>query len=311
MYDVVVVGGGPAAVAGGVYAARKKIKTLVIAEEFGGQSLVSADVQNWIGTPHVSGYDLGKMLEGHLRAQEDIEIVDADRVVALFKIAGGFSVSTKLGKSFETRTVLVASGSRRRRLGVPGEDSLDGKGVAYCSICDAPLFGGKDVVVIGGGNAGLEAAIDLFTYASRVYLLERNAALRGDAVTQAIVLKNPKFTFIPNAVTLEIFGDTFVSGLRYKDLVSGATKELSVGGVFVEIGAVPNGEFVKDLVALNKFGEIIVDPRTQTTNVPGIWAAGDVTDVMYKQNNIAAGDAIKAVLNLHEYLNKNGPSASA
>ncbi len=305
MYDIIVIGGGPAAVAAGVYGARKKLKTLVIAEEFGGQSLVSADVQNWIGTPHVSGYDLGKMLEGHLRAQADIEIVDADRVTTLVKSASGFTVATKRGKSFETKTVLIASGSRRRRLGIPGEDKLDGKGVAYCSICDAPLFGGRDVAVIGGGNAGLEAVIDLFPYAAKVYLLERNATLRGDAVTQAIVLKNPKLAPIFNVATLEILGDTTVTGLRYQELPNGATKELAVGGVFVEIGAIPNGEFVKDLVALNKFGEIIVDPRTQTTSVPGIWAAGDVTDVVYKQNNIAAGHAITAVLNLHEYLNKN------
>ncbi len=304
MYDVIVIGGGPAAVAGGVYAARKKLKTLVVAEEFGGQSLVSADVQNWIGTSHISGYDLGKNLEAHLRAQEGIEVVDADRVIALAKIAGGFLLSTKRGKSFETKTVLIASGSRRRRLGIPGEDKLDGKGVAYCSICDAPLFGGKDVAVIGGGNAGLEAVIDLFPYASRVYLLERNVALRGDAVTQAIVLKNPKLQFIPSVATLEILGDTFVTGLRYQELPNGAMKELAVGGVFVEIGAIPNGEFVKDIVALNKFGEIIVDPRTQQTNVTGIWAAGDVTDVIYKQNNIAAGDAITAVLNLYEYLSR-------
>lgn len=304
MYDVVVIGGGPAAVAGGVYSARKKLKTLVIAEEFGGQSLVSADIQNWIGTPHVSGYDFAKMLESHLRAQADLEVIDSDRVITLVKIAGGFLISTKRGKSFETKTVLIASGSRRRRLGVPGEDKLDGKGVSYCSICDAPLFGGKDVAVVGGGNAGLEAAIDLFPYASKVYLLERNGTLRGDAVTQAIVLKNSKLQFIPNVETLEILGDAVVAGLRYRDLTSGDDKELAVGGVFVEIGAIPNGEFVNNLVALNTFGEIIVGPRTQQTNVPGIWAAGDVTDVIYKQNNIAAGDAITAVLNLHEYLSK-------
>lgn len=304
IYDIVIVGGGPAGIAAGVYAARKKIKTLLVTESFGGQSLVSAGIQNWIGTVEVSGFDFAMMLEKHLRAQQDIDIVDADLVNAVTKIDDGFTVTTKSGKSYQTKTILVASGSRRRRLGIPGEDKLDGKGVAFCSICDAPLFAGKDVAVVGGGNAGLEAVVDLFPYATKIYLLERNPGLRGDAVTVERIKTNPKLSIITSVTTEEILGETTVTGLRYKELGSGATKELALGGVFVEIGAVPNSEFVKGLVAFNQFGEIAVDPRTQATSLAGIWAAGDVTDVHYKQNNIAAGHAITALLNIYDFLNR-------
>ncbi len=306
MYDLVIAGGGPAGVAAGVYAARKKINTLFIADSFGGQSLPSAGIQNWIGTKEISGYDLARALEEHLRAQEDIEIVDNDRIAAVQKTTNGFTVHTTGGKTYETKTLFVATGSRRRRMGVPGEDRLDGKGVSYCSTCDAPIFKDKVVAVIGGGNAGLEAVVDLFPYASQIYLLERGAAIRGDAVTEEKVKAHPKVTIILNAETKEVLGDAFVSGLRYASITSGAVSELALEGVFVEIGSVPNGDFLKGLVEFNKFGEIVVDPRTQRASVPGIWAAGDVTDVLYKQNNVAAGDAIKAVLDIYDYLNKGG-----
>ncbi|MBI2075339.1 MAG: FAD-dependent oxidoreductase [Candidatus Harrisonbacteria bacterium] len=306
MYDLVIAGGGPAGVAAGVYAARKKINTLFIADSFGGQSLPSAGIQNWIGTKEISGYDLARALEEHLRAQEDIEIVDNDRIAAVQKTTNGFTVHTTGGKTYETKTLFVATGSRRRRMGVPGEDRLDGKGVSYCSTCDAPIFKDKVVAVIGGGNAGLEAVVDLFPYASQIYLLERGAAIRGDAVTEEKVKAHPKVTIILNAETKEVLGDAFVSGLRYASIPIGAVNELALEGVFVEIGSVPNGDFLKGLVEFNKFGEIVVDPRTQRASVPGIWAAGDVTDVLYKQNNVAAGDAIKAVLDIYDYLNKGG-----
>lgn len=306
MYDLIIAGGGPAGVSAGVYAARKKIKTLFITDSFGGQSLPSAGIQNWIGTKEISGYDLAVALEEHLRAQEDIEIVGDDKVAAVEKLDAGFRVKTESGKIYQTKTVLVTTGSRRRRLGISGEDRLDGKGVVFCSTCDAPIFKDKVVAVIGGGNAGLEAVVDLFPYASKIYLLERGAALRGDAVTQAQVTSNPKVTIILNAESKEIVGDAFVNALRYTDLVSHTEKELAVEGVFVEIGSIPNGDFLKGLVELNKFNEVVVDQKTQRTSVSGIWAAGDVTDVLYKQNNIAAGDAIKAVLDIYEYLNKEG-----
>lgn len=290
--------------AAGVYAARKKIKTLLLTDTFGGQSVVSANIQNWIGTKSVSGFDFAKMLEEQLRAQEDIEILDSETAAATEKTSSGFRVKTKTDKELEAKYLLVVSGSRRKKLNVPGEKELDGKGVSYCSTCDAPLFKNKEVAVVGGGNAGLEAVIDLLPYASKIYLLEYAEVLRADEVTQQKIKTNSKVEIIVMAETLEILGKDSVTGLRYKDRKTGEPKELSLGGVFVEIGAVPNSDFVKGLVEMNKFGEIIVDPKTQETSLPGIWAAGDVTDVLYKQNNISAGDAIKAVLNIDEKLHK-------
>ena len=304
MYDLIIIGGGPAGVSAGIYAARKKIKTLLVAESFGGQSLVSADIQNWIGTKSLSGLELAKNLEEHLRAQEGIEIIDGDLVSAVQKLDGGFKVATKNGKSFETKTILVCSGSRRRRLGIPGEDRLDGKGVAWCSTCDAPLFGGKTVAVVGAGNAGLEAGRGLFAYASKVYLLNRTDKIRGDAVTLEEIRKNPKLEVINWAETKEILGEQFVSGLKYLDKQSNQEKELAAEGVFIEIGSLPNVEFLGDLAEKNKFNELLIDHKTQKTSQEGIWAAGDVTEEIYKQNNISAGDAVRAVLNIYDYLNK-------
>jgi alkyl hydroperoxide reductase subunit F len=185
---------------------------------------------------------------------------------------------------------------------VPGEDKFEGKGVVYCSTCDAPVFKGKTVVVVGGGNSGLEAVVDLFPYADKIYLLHRSESFRGDPVTQDEVFSNPKVETILNAETTEVLGDRVVEGLKYRDKKTGEEKELKVQGVFVEIGSVPNSEMVKDLVNIDKYGEVVVDHKTQATSQKGIWAAGDITDVLYKQNNISAGDAVKAVLNIYDYL---------
>ena len=291
--------------AAGVYAARKKMKTLVIAKEFGGQSLVSPDIQNWIGTKSISGLELAKNLEEHLRAQQDIEILAGDLVKKVEKAGNNFKLETEAGKSFETKTVLVASGSRHRRLGIPGEDKLDGKGVAWCATCDAPLFSGKDVAIIGAGNSALEAVRDLSGYANKLYLLVRSEKIKGDPITYEEVKNNPKVEIITMSEAQEILGDNFVSGLKYSDKKTGEAKQLEVGGVFVEIGAVPNVEFLGDLVEKNKFNEITVNCETQETSQPGIWAAGDASSVRYKQNNISAGDAVKAVLHIYDYLHKN------
>ncbi len=309
MYDLVIIGGGPAGVGAGVYAARKKIKTVLIADSFGGQSIVSNDVQNWIGMKSVTGLELAKMLEEHLRSyQSGLDIWDNDLVVKIEKAGNGFIVSTKNGKTAETKTILVCSGGSRRRLGVPGEDKLDGKGVAWCATCDAPLFGGKTVAVVGGGNSGLESAIDLNSYADKLYLLHRGDKLKGDLITQEKILAMSKITVIYNAVVQEILGDKLVTGLRYKDIITGEERTLEVGGVFIEVGNVPNSAFIKDLVKTNDFGEIIADARTQQSSAAGIWAAGDVSDVKYKQNNISVGDAILAVLNIFDYLHRQNNS---
>ncbi|OGY59399.1 MAG: hypothetical protein A3I31_01175 [Candidatus Colwellbacteria bacterium RIFCSPLOWO2_02_FULL_44_20b] len=301
-YELIIIGGGPAGVAAGVYAARKKIKTLLIAKEFGGQSMVSADVQNWIGTKSISGFELAQMLEGHVRAQEDIEVLSDELVTTISSDTAKFVVGTEGGKQFESKTLLLTSGSRRRKLGIPGEKEFDGRGVVYCSTCDAPIFKGKEVAVIGGGNAGLEAARDLLPYASKIYLLHRGDTLKGDPLTQEKITADSKVSVILNAQTKEIFGTAFVEGIRYIDSVSGEQRELKLDGIFVEIGSLPNSDFVKNLAALNERGEVIVDHKTQRASLLGVWAAGDVTDVLYKQNNISAGDAVKAVLNIYDYL---------
>ena len=305
MYDLIIIGGGPAGISAGIYAARKKMNTLLITDGFGGQSVVSAEIQNWVGTPSISGFDLAKNLEAHLRAQKGIEIVDDDRVTAVQKKEDGtFSLATKNGKTYETKTIVLVSGSGRKKLGVPGESTFEGKGVVYCSICDAPLFGEKTVAVVGGGNSALESVIDLSPYASKIYLIIRSEVLKGDPITQEKVKANPKVEIVWNAVTQEVLGKDFVTGLKYQDAKTGEAKELAVDGVFVEIGLIPNSDFVKDLVDRDIYGSVKADTRTQATSCPGIWAAGDVTDALYKQNNTSAGDAIKAVLNVYDHLKK-------
>ncbi len=320
MYDLVIIGGGPAGVAAGIYAARKKIKTVLITDSFGGQSLVSDRIGNWVGETEISGFDLAQKMEAHLKAQKDIEIVDGEWVTSIERTLGNqhqslpaqagagiginqrFLVKTKNGKSFATKTILLTVGSRRKKLNVPGEKEFEGKGVAYCSTCDAPLFDGKDVAVVGGGNSGLEAVVDLLPYAQTIFLLHHGAALKGDALTQEKLQADPKVRIILNAETQSISGEKEVTGLVYKNLVTGDVQTLAVQGVFVEIGIVPNSELVKGMCEVNKLGEVTVDHRTQKTSCAGIWAAGDTTDVLYKQNNISAGDAVKAVLNIYDYL---------
>ena len=304
MYDLIIIGGGPGGVAAGVYAARKKIKTLLITDGFGGQSIVSNDIRNWIGSKSISGFDLAKSLEEHVRAQDGIEIQDSDLVTGIQKKDGGFSVSTNTGKAFDAKYILIAAGSRRRKLGIPGEKEFDGKGVVYCTTCDAPLFGGKTVVVVGGGNSALEGVVDLLQYASHIYLAVRSETLRGDPVTQEKVKGDTKVTILWNSVIEEVKGAEFVTGVKYKDAKTGVSKELPMDGVFVEIGLIPNSDFAKDLVRLNDFGRIVVDGKTQETSCPGVWAAGDVSDGLYDQNNISVGDSIKAVLNIYDQLKK-------
>lgn len=303
MYDLVIVGGGPAGVAAGVYAARKKLKTVLVTDTFGGQSLVSSSIENWIGIPSLSGFDLAERFKEHLKAQKELEIREGERVAAIEPAGEGFRVTTEKGIAFDAHAVLLATGSVRRRLGVPGEREFEGKGVAYCSICDAPLFSDKEVAVVGGGNSGVEAVRDLIPYARHITLIHHGGELKGDPQTQEKVLKDrEKVAVVLNAETTAILGDRWVQGLRYRDVMSGVEHELTVGGVFVEIGLDPNSALVKDLVQVNERGEIVVDPNTQTTSRPGVWAAGDITDGRYRQNNISAGDAVKAVLHIYETL---------
>ena len=313
MYDLIIIGGGPAGAAAGVYAGRKKLKTLIIADSFGGQSLISDSIENWIGVKKMTGLELAKMLEEHIRAYENVEIKMPEKVVSVKSAQGGpppehragtsgWEIMTDKNVTYQSKTLLIASGGRRRRLNIPGEEKFEGKGVSYCSTCDAPIFRNKTVAVVGGGNAGLEAAIDLISYASKIYIVNRGPELTGDPLTQEEVKKSPKVVIVNNAETEEIFGDQFVAGITYLDKRDNKQKELPLQGVFVEIGSMPNSEFMKGLVEMNKAGEIIVDHKTSATSQPGIFAAGDVTDEIYKQNNISAGDAITAALSAYNYL---------
>jgi alkyl hydroperoxide reductase subunit F len=306
LYDVVIIGGGPAGVSAGVYAARKKLKTVVVTDVFGGQSVVSNDIQNFIGTPSISGFELAQKLEGHLRAQEDVRIVLGDKVSKIEKKknengALSFAITTERGETFDARAVLITAGSNRRRLDVPGERELDGKGVAYCATCDAPLFRGKRVAVVGGGNSALEGARDLIPYASEIYLFVRSA-LKGDPVTQEKVLSDAKVHLVCPAEIVEIRGSEAVESVRYRLRDSGEERDLPLDGIFIEIGWTANAGIAEGLVELNAGGEIVVDHKTQRTSAEGIWAAGDVTDALYKQNNTSMGDAIKAVLNINDHL---------
>ena len=303
MYDVIIIGGGPAGVAAGVYVARKKLNALLITESFGGQSIVSDDIQNWIGTPHISGIDLAKGLEEHVKAQETITVKEGELAEKVGEVPGGFSVATNKGNSYEGKTIILASGSRRKKLNVPGEKEFDGKGVAYCSTCDAPLFSGKRVGVVGSGNAGLEAVEDLIPYASEIFILEYSTTIKGDQVTQERIQSSDKLKGVMfNTAVKEVVGEKFITGVRYQDQVTKEFKDMPLEGLFVEIGAIPNSEMVKGLVDMNERGEVIIDSKNAKTSKEGIWAAGDVSDDPFKQNNISMGDAVKAALSCYQYL---------
>ena len=299
-YELIIIGAGPAGVAAGVYAARKKLKTLLITYSFDNQSIVSPDIQNWIGTISISGNELSKSLENHLRAYagDDVTIKTGSYVTGLKRVEGGFEVTTDNG-SYTAKTVLIASGSVRRKLEVKGADVFEHKGLTYCATCDGPIFAGQDVAVIGGGNAAFETAAQLAAYCQSVTIINRGDTFRADEVTVEKVLSKPNVKSIKNAIAVEVKGDKFVTGFVYKDATTNEEKEIPVTGIFVEIGLIANTEYAKDLVERTPSGQIKVDPRTQSSTVSGIWAAGDCTDGLYHQNNIAAGDAVKALEDIY------------
>ncbi|MEK7068538.1 MAG: FAD-dependent oxidoreductase [Patescibacteria group bacterium] len=313
MYDLAIIGGGPAGVAAGVYAARKKLKTAFIAEAIGGQSTDSQDVQNWIGTPHIAGLEMSWQLEAHLReyAADIVDLKLGERATKIEKTAEGFSVATA-STAYRATTVLVATGGLRKKLDAKGADLFEHKGVTYCASCDGPLFAGQDVAVVGGGNAGFETAAQLLAYSKSVTLVHRSPEfLKADKATVDAVLAHANMRTIINATPIEVKGDKFVSGLVVKDTTTGALTELPVTGIFVEIGMLPATDLVKGLVALDEWGKIKVDARTQRASVEGVWAAGDCSDGLYHQNNIAAGDAVKALEDIYYYLKAGGPVRTA
>jgi alkyl hydroperoxide reductase subunit F len=305
MHDLIIIGGGPAGVGAGVYASRKLLKTILITEEWGGQSVVSPEIQNWIGTIVISGADLAKKLKEHLEAYkgEYVEIIDGDRVEKVEKTEEGFVVSTKNEKNMSARAVLITSGAHRRKLEIPGAKEFDQKGLTYCASCDGPLFSGQDVVVVGGGNAGFETAAQLLAYVKNVTLLHRSSEFdKADPVTVKKVLEHPNMKALTDTEPTEIKGDKFVTGVAYKNSKTGEAGEIAATGVFVEIGLVPNTEFVSGLVECDDYKRIVVDPKSQKTSVQGVWAAGDCTNELYHQNNIACGDAVKALEDIYVHL---------
>lgn len=303
-YDLAIIGGGPAGVSAGIYAARKQLKTVFIAETIGGQSTDSIEIQNWIGTPRISGLDLAKSLEKHLKEYGAeggcLDLKIGERATNVEKIDGGFKVTTSKGV-YEAETVLVASGGTRRKLEVPGALEFEHKGVTYCASCDGPLFTGQDTVVIGGGNAGFETAAQLLAYAKSVTLLSRSE-YKADPVTVEKVLKDPKMKAFINVEPVEVKGDKFVKSLVYKNKETGEQFEIPAGGIFVEIGMLPSTDYVKNILPLDPLGRVVTNPKNQQTAVEGIWAAGDCTDELYHQNNIASGDGVKALEDIYMHL---------
>jgi alkyl hydroperoxide reductase subunit F len=306
-FDVLVVGGGPAGAAAAIYAARKGIRTGVLAERFGGQVLDTMGIENFISVSHTEGPKLAAQLEQHVRDYE-VDIMNLQTATALVPAAPGGLHEVKLasGASLKAKTVILSTGARWRQMGVPGEDQYRNKGVAYCPHCDGPLFKGKRTAVIGGGNSGVEAAIDLAGIVAHVTLIEFDPQLRADALLQDKLRSLTNVTIITSALTTEVQGDgTKVTGLIYKDRTTEALHTVELEGIFVQIGLVPNTEFLKGSVGLSPRGEIMVDARG-ATDVPGVFAAGDCTTVPYKQIIIAMGEGSKASLSAFDHLIRSG-----
>lgn len=303
-FDVLVVGGGPAGAAAAIYAARKGIRTGVAAERFGGQVLDTMAIENFISVQETEGPKLARALEEHVR-QYDVDIMNLQRASALVPASseGGLhEVKFDNGASLKAKTVILSTGARWREMGVPGEQEYKAKGVCFCPHCDGPLFKGKRVAVIGGGNSGVEAAIDLAGIVAHVTLLEFADTLRADAVLQNKLNSLPNVTVIKSAQTTEVVGDgQKVTGLIYKDRTTEELHTVELEGIFVQIGLLPNSDWLKGTVELNRFGEIIVDAKG-ATNIPGVFAAGDVTTVPYKQIVIAVGEGSKASLSAFDHL---------
>jgi alkyl hydroperoxide reductase subunit F len=299
-FDVLIVGGGPAGAAAAVYAARKGIRTGIASERFGGQVLDTLGIENFVSVKETEGPKFALALEEHVR-HYDVDIMNLQRAKAL-KPGPLVEVELESGASLKAKTVIVTTGARWRNVNVPGEKEYRNKGVAYCPHCDGPLFKGKRVAVIGGGNSGVEAAIDLAGIVAHVTLIEFDTKLRADAVLQKKLATLPNVKVILNAQTTEITGDgQKVNGLVYKDRATSEEHRVDLEGVFVQIGLVPNTEWLKGTVELSRYGEIIVDAKGQTS-VPGVFAAGDATTVPFKQIIIAAGDGAKAALGAFDYI---------
>lgn len=298
MYDLIIIGAGPAGITAGVYAARKAMRFLVISMDIGGQAALSGDVENYTGYQFVTGPELAAKFEEHMKHFQ-VELREGEAAVEIKRVDNVIEVKTDKGL-YRSRSLIIASGRRPRLLDVPGEKEFKNRGVTYCATCDAPIFAGRDVAVIGGGNSALDAVLQLMKITDKIYLINLTAELGGDSVMQGKVNQSGKVTVINGAQTREIRGDKMVTGLVVSR--EGKEEEISVQGIFIEIGSVPESDFISG-VEKNKRGEIIIN-NCNETNIPGIFAAGDVTDVPGKQIIIAAGEGSKALLSAFEYLSR-------
>lgn len=304
-FDLVIVGGGPAGAAASVYAARKRMKTLLITAEWGGQSVVSERIENWIGTPAISGKELAEQLKKHVETYQGewLTILSPARATGIRTADDSVTVLCQDGSEHTARALLIAAGAARRTLDVPGAKEYEQKGLTYCASCDGPVFAGMDVAVVGGGNAAFETAAQLSAYCKSVTLINRSDAFRADAITVEKVLAKENVRALTSSMPTAVTGEAFVTGLSVRDCVKNEESTIPVQGIFVEIGLVPNTAWLSNAVILNNHAHIIADPRTQRTSHPRIWAAGDIADGAYHQNNIAAGDAVKALEDIYATLN--------
>lgn len=300
MYDCIVIGGGPAGLSAAIYLARQRLNFVMIADAIGGQALWSAQVDNYLGFHLLDGMHLVEKFKEHLRDYKDSFLLkEGRRVASVEKLGdGGFRVTTEKGEFFDAKSVIVASGTKHRELHVPGEQAFYGRGVTYCSTCDGPLYANKEVIVVGGGNSAMQAALSISSYAKHVTMLTVNDRLKGDEMLKKKVEETEKVSLIYEAKTTKILGDTFVTAMEYE--VGGQKKTLEAQGVFIEVGLVPVSDFIS-FVKKNALSEIEVDIHNQTS-VPGVWAAGDVTNVTEKQISVAVGEGSKAAIAAMKWL---------
>lgn len=299
MYDLIIIGGGPAGLTAAVYAARKKMDTLLLTKEFGGQLMWTKEIENYMGYQFISGPELMSKFEEQVK--RFAVLTKYEEVSSLeVKEDGTFLLRTDEGE-YEGKTVITATGKRPRRLEVPGEIEFTGRGVSYCATCDGPLFADKVVAVIGGGNSAVQAALELSGIAPTVYLIIRSDTYNADPILLDKMKAAKNIVEMKGYVSTGIFGDELVEKITISEIASGKTQDLSVEGVFVEVGLEPNSEFLQDIVAMNQEGELVVDCRSKT-NIPGLYAAGDVTNSPDKQIVIAAGDGAKSALMAYDYL---------
>ncbi|NLJ87767.1 MAG: alkyl hydroperoxide reductase subunit F [Epulopiscium sp.] len=302
VFDVLVIGGGPAGASAAIYTARKGLHTAIVAERFGGQVLDTMSIENFISVKHTEGPKLAASLEEHVKSY-NIDIIKPYKAKSLRKNEF-IEIELENDALLKSKSVIIATGARPRKVGVPGEEEFRNKGVAYCPHCDGPLFEGKNVAVIGGGNAGIEAAIDLAGIVNHVTVLEFLPELKADAILQEILYKLPNVTVLKNVQTQKITGTSKVDGISYIERDTGALKHIPLEGVFVQIGLIPNTDWLEETLTLNKLKEIVVD-KNGSTNIPGVFAAGDCTDSPYKQIVISMGSGATAALSAFDYLIRN------